>query len=422
MPKNILIFADGTANVGGLIPDENRTNVYKLYRATRIGPDTNIDPRRQIAFYVRGVGTSGSVAPWWPIRLWNTVAQAVGYGLSKQVADCYMAIISVWQPGDRIYLFGFSRGAYAARCLAHVLEQIGIPTTEQDGCTPISLVPASLQKVARKAVKTIYKFGLPVADEAIRSRRSGFFATNHRCSSVTEPTCAVPYAICLWDSVGAMGWTHIAAFSVLKLLPFLKSDHDKHFTKDTPFARHAMAIDEYRRDFQRVKWGGSGTVSDDDIDGVDRFQQRWFVGNHGDVGGNYPENESRLSDISLQWISNFISREIPDDERRIQIDERFLHCSPSSDGMMHDEMMVGHTPANIHIWGKPVARPVEQTGSLHPTVLERFALPPVRNFSGYGKYLPVSLKDHPKVKAFYQSTGDPSSDLDMVSTRSGPHE
>ena len=57
MARNILIFADGTGNEGGLIPDESRTNVYKLYRATRTGPDSNIDPSRQIAFYIRGVGT-----------------------------------------------------------------------------------------------------------------------------------------------------------------------------------------------------------------------------------------------------------------------------------------------------------------------------------------------------------------------------
>jgi uncharacterized protein (DUF2235 family) len=57
MAKNILLFVDGTGNVGGLLPDESRTNVYKLYRATRNGPDTSIDPLRQIAFYVHGIGT-----------------------------------------------------------------------------------------------------------------------------------------------------------------------------------------------------------------------------------------------------------------------------------------------------------------------------------------------------------------------------
>jgi hypothetical protein len=54
MARNILVFADGTGNEGGLLPDESRTNVYKLFQATRIGPDSSIDPLEQIAFYVQG--------------------------------------------------------------------------------------------------------------------------------------------------------------------------------------------------------------------------------------------------------------------------------------------------------------------------------------------------------------------------------
>jgi len=55
--KNILVFVDGTGNEGGLLPDESRTNVYKLYRATRTGPDSIIDPKKQLALYVPGIGT-----------------------------------------------------------------------------------------------------------------------------------------------------------------------------------------------------------------------------------------------------------------------------------------------------------------------------------------------------------------------------
>ena len=78
MPRNVLIFADGTGNEGGLIPDESRTNVYKLYRATRTGPDSNIDPNRQIAFYIRGVGTptANGVEVW--RGLWEVSQQMIG--------------------------------------------------------------------------------------------------------------------------------------------------------------------------------------------------------------------------------------------------------------------------------------------------------------------------------------------------------
>src|SRR5882724_4048160 len=106
MTKNILVFADGTGNESGLLPDESRTNVYKLFRASRTGPDTTIDPEKQIAFYIPGVGAPGvKAASFWK-RLWKGIEQAVGGGLTSQIVDCYSAIISVWAPGDRIYLFG----------------------------------------------------------------------------------------------------------------------------------------------------------------------------------------------------------------------------------------------------------------------------------------------------------------------------
>lgn len=160
MPRNILIFADGTGNEGGLIPDESRTNVYKLYRATRTGPDSNIDPSRQIAFYIRGVGTPGASAVGFWRGIWEGLQQVIGAGLTSRIVDCYVAIISVWQPGDRIYLFGFSRGAYTARCVAHVLELVGIPTKVNGD--PLSLEPTALRSVAKTGVKTMYALGLPV--------------------------------------------------------------------------------------------------------------------------------------------------------------------------------------------------------------------------------------------------------------------
>jgi uncharacterized protein (DUF2235 family) len=81
---------------------------HKLYRATRTGPDSNLDPNRQIAFYIRGIGTptAGMVGFWRGI--WEGFQQMIGVGLTSRIVDCYAAIISVWQPGDRIYLFGFS--------------------------------------------------------------------------------------------------------------------------------------------------------------------------------------------------------------------------------------------------------------------------------------------------------------------------
>ena len=406
MPRNILIFADGTGNEGGLIPDETRTNVYKLYRATRSGSNSNIDPSRQIAFYIRGVGTPTAIGVGFRRRIWEGFQQMIGGGLTSQVVDCYAAIISVWQPGDRIYLFGFSRGAYTVRCVAHVLELVGIPTKASG--EPLSLEPTALRGVAKAGVKTMYALGLPVKNLDKRRRNLEAFRAKYDCV-IGAGTGAMPYFVGIWDTVAALGWRHFAVSALIRKLPFLSANYDMHFVPDIPFARHAMAIDEYRRDFVRVPWGGSGTVPNGDIAGVTRFRQVWFAGNHSDIGGSYPENKSRLSDIALKWMADFISKEIPDETARISINEDFLNVSPSYDGMMHDELMVGQGPAHkIHFWAAG-ERKVDPNGELHETVLSRLGLASVRNYVGYGPYRPKSLAEHPKAKQFYQdqaSTGN----------------
>jgi uncharacterized protein (DUF2235 family) len=118
----------------------------------------------------------------------------------------------------------------------------------------------------------------------------------------TEVDCA-DYLIGIWDAVAAIGWQRF----------FPDWTYDRHFTPDVQYARHLQSIDEGRKDFKRVPWGGSGTVKwPDRKDEPEQFDQIWFAGNHADVGGSYPENESRLSDIALQWMVEFIAEKIPD--------------------------------------------------------------------------------------------------------------
>ena len=266
MARNILIFADGTGNEGGLIPDESRTNVYKMYRATRTGPDSPIDPTRQIAFYIRGVGTPSANGIGVLRDSWEVFQQMVGVGLTSRIVDCYAAIISVWQPGDRIYLFGFSRGAYTARCVAHVLELVGIPTKANG--RPLSLEPTALRAVAKAGVKTMYAGGLPVKN--LDKRKLDLEAFRGRYDCVTGAmTGAIPYFVGVWDTVAALGWTHLA------LSKMFSPTYDEHFVRDIPFARHAMAIDEYRRDFVRVPWGGSDRPEGRYSRG-EAFCQVWF--------------------------------------------------------------------------------------------------------------------------------------------------
>jgi hypothetical protein len=139
--------------------DEARTNVYKLFRATRVGPDTNIDPARQLAFYDPGLGTQpsdGSSVTRVYRTIYNFVSQATGLGITRNIIDCYAAIIDLWRPGDRIYLFGFSRGAYTVRCLASVLCYCGIPSRGKND-SPLRRGTSATSKIAAEAVKGVYQ-------------------------------------------------------------------------------------------------------------------------------------------------------------------------------------------------------------------------------------------------------------------------
>jgi hypothetical protein len=269
--------------------------------------------------------------------------------------------------------------------LAHVLELIGIPTTADDG-KPISFEPKTLHGLARSAIGILYNWGLPVKNIKKRDCTAEAFRQRHSCKTGAEAG-AIPYFIGVWETVAAIGWTHL-----------LNIKYDEHYPKDVRFARHGMAIDEYRRDLVCVKWGGSGTFPDAREGEPFPFEQIWFAGNHQDIGGSYPENESRLSDIPLKWMADFIELELPL-EGRVQVNRERLHCSPSSDGMMHDECMVGIAGTRVR-WPHG-DREVPKDAKLHETVYERLKMDNVRNFVGYGKYQPASLRNHSKAKAYF---------------------
>src|SRR5439155_19842475 len=115
---------------------------------------------------IHGIGTP---EPGKRYKVKDCIHQMFGGGLTKRIVDGYAAIISAWRPGDRIYLFGFSRGAYVARCLAHVVELFAIPT--QDGAKhEISLNPSSLRKICKEAVYSLYFCGYAKQDSPHRAK------------------------------------------------------------------------------------------------------------------------------------------------------------------------------------------------------------------------------------------------------------
>ncbi|MCT8327942.1 DUF2235 domain-containing protein [Albidovulum sediminis] len=455
MGRNIAIFSDGTGQRGGVHFDERRSNIYKLYRAARCGPDSSVDPCEQFAYYDPGIGTVppgiGFVGALLR-RVENLVCQATGLGLTANIIDCYAEIVRNWQPGDRIYLFGFSRGAYTVRCLAAVLSFCGVPTRMKDG-SPLLRDPDTCRKIATEAVTKVYQHvGSPRDTKYLPQRQA--LARRFRedyDSGTSDRSNAIPHFIGVFDTVASLAsigslfvvvvvwlalaglfggvigvgvgnaWLGGAAFigvSIVMALAFYVKTHLKvafnlpgipwwktlHFTAlrmtfyDTQlninvgWARHALAIDECRKDFDRVPWGTPNEWRKVGNGEPGWFKQLWFAGNHSDIGGSYPEPESRLSDISLAWMLDEATG-VPDG---LKVDRTVLQLYPSPAGMQHDE-----TRGWVFRYAGKINRSIVHEAPLHPSVIERFGEANVLQHDIAKPYRPTGLQQHQKVKSFY---------------------
>ncbi len=236
MPKNIVIFSDGTGQAGGINFDEARTNVYKLYRACRVGPDTKIEPSEQVAFYDPGLGSAsdgGHFKIGWMRWLYNLASMATGLGVTRNIVDCYAAIIALYDEGDRIFLIGFSRGAYTVRSVAGVMSYCGIPRHLPNG-SPLRRDPKSIHQLAEHAVKDVYQFcpsysrketrGYPQFLLETRDAIAAQFRKQHGSTLIAndvERANVFPYFIGVFDTVATLGHKYLGpalvAFSVALL-------------------------------------------------------------------------------------------------------------------------------------------------------------------------------------------------------------
>lgn len=479
MSKNIVIYSDGTGQDGGVRPEQRMSNIYKMFRATRPGPDSEIDPRRQVAFYDPGLGTDTSATGLTSFRrtISKVLSSVTGRGITTNIADCYEFIINHYSPGDRIWLFGFSRGAYTARCIANVLMLCGVPTKVPEGDLPRFRL--RVREIAERAVIRVYEHG--AGHERARYQDERFeLARRFRQdfgSDVDGHANAAPYFVGVFDTVASLGakgplrialsalvllgilaaaaaiaaaahwvfdvrWTRsfiVAAVVVggwatwgylrtalkvmwpplpgrrlptMHLAQWSGRNFDRLLSKSVTYARHAIAIDENRSDFPRLKWGwGAGVERPPEEEGKAKpFIQMWFAGNHSDVGGSYPESESRLSDISLDWMLGE-ARSMPEP---LLVDDKRLRVFPSPAGLQHDEVagmadtIRSRTPAPLRWitralgWGVELRQPIA-TATLHPSVAERFALENVPRQGGGGPYRPVALRDHELFRDKYEA-------------------
>jgi uncharacterized protein (DUF2235 family) len=255
MAKNIVICCDGTGNE---FSDCN-SNVVKLYSTL------TIDGRRQVGYYHPGVGTMGAPAAHNKFtKAWSIImGLAFGAGLLANVGDAYRYLMNVYEDGDNIFLFGFSRGAYTVRALAGVLHMFGLLHPGNNG-----LIPYIIRLYARK------------------SRQAGGMTHTFDVAEGFKETfcrdCRLHF-VGVWDTVSSVGWI----WDPVRL----------PFTGQNPAmanGRQAISIDERRCYFRDNLWGV--TLPGQNI------KQVWFPGVHSDIGGSYADAESGLSQIALQWM------------------------------------------------------------------------------------------------------------------------
>jgi len=247
------------------------TNVARMYKSicSRKG---NIE---QVKIYDQGVGTGLG----WKDKV---LGGSTGAGIDKNIKDVYQFFMLNYQPGDKLFLFGFSRGAYTARSLAGFMRNCGILKPEN----------VHLVDKAYEFYRDRNPYTHPDSD-LMNSFRNTYCLKDETGSNV------IPiYFIGVWDTVGALGvplsWFQLGNRKRYRFHDVTLSSHVQH-------AYQALAVDEKRALFSPTLWEKSKTVmADPNHPQHKNMEQRWFAGVHSNVGGGYPD--AGLSNIALRWL------------------------------------------------------------------------------------------------------------------------
>lgn len=311
MPRTLMVFSDGTGQIGvqeadpvaGQTHFTTETNIYRMYVAGQLADISTIE---QLCFYDPGLGSNefGGVT--------RLLAKATGWGISRNIADCYQFILANYQPGDRLAFFGFSRGAYTVRSLGGVLSNCGIAATDAGGR---SLQTGDDAKRRHRDVAEAAVAAYQTSDDFDRETKSQAFRNTH--GSVEE----VPFLIGVFDTVRALGLPGILDIANVWNHKF----HDDTLNPRTAFGLQALAVDENRKIFAPVTWDESGKPDGQVI------EQVWFPGVHSDIGGGYLERG--LADIALKWM---VER-CREPDIGLKFHEETLALNPSITGVQHDE-------------------------------------------------------------------------------------
>jgi len=332
---NIVICCDGTWNT----PDQldkgvpAPTNVVRLFNAVA---NTDSEGERQQTYYHPGVGTSGD---WWD----KALEGGTGLGLNRYIMSAFQKLCYSYTPGDDIYMFGFSRGAYTVRSLCGFVARCGLLKIGD-------LEPAEVWRRIEALLENGYRRKLETRVDW--DERGWAF---HNAPGETIPVRFIG----VWDTVGALGIPDELA--LLNLIDDRNhyTFHDTTLSDTVQTARHALAMDEWRASFQPTLWSNVSPERD--------LKQLWFPGVHSDVGGGYRENG--LADGALQWMIEEATH------CGLSFNSAVGQIKPNYHDMMHDSCegifgLLPTQPRNV-----PYLRDEQQ--SFHTSALRRYDDPPI---------------------------------------------
>jgi len=301
--KNIILLSDGTGNSSAKI---FKTNVWRLYQALDL-----TKPTGQIAYYDDGVGTSS-------FKLFAALGGIFGFGLKRNVVDIYSFCCRNYQKGDKLYGFGFSRGAFTIRIVAGFIARTGLVKYNGND-----------NDLARDA-KTAYRdyrrqrnfhSGIFVKPfRAIRDFISHTILRRPTIQAIERTQIDKFHFLGVWDTVGAYGGPSEEVTRAIDYYYLPLSMPDQFMNHKVTRACHALGLEEERDSFTPVLWDdryvrreGKLHLATEDwkpepanpsvplapID-QERISQVWFVGVHSDTGGGYPQDG--LSYLTLKWM------------------------------------------------------------------------------------------------------------------------
>lgn len=246
MSKRIIYCADGTWE-----DSTNNSNVHKMFKAALVTSD-------QVTFYDNGLGSDGR-----PIQKMR--GGAYGSGIDQKIKEGYTKIAQSYKPGDELFLFGWSRGAYTVRSLAGMICECGLPTKPFDSkmVDDLFFVYRNPQKKKSLFRDLKEKYGL--------------------CNVTIK-------FIGVWDTVGSLG--HASFFGKINPIRYGFLDTDLH--PNILNAYHALSIDERRKEFPPTLWALPSPPVKGQV-----LEQVWFAGCHADIGGS----KAGLPEISFKWLA-----------------------------------------------------------------------------------------------------------------------